>query len=288
MKDTKKEVKEAKGKSTGDIDITQQEDTDMQKSRERLKQRFGKKRTNSDEGQVKQLVEAEKKKGKKQTDWGYKQNVNAKDMKQLDLSKKSAGPDDDKAIDSMLRSTYIEGGDKKVQGFYSSDEESHSGEEEEAHKRAKGLWGKIHSSIKNVTGNKVMEEEEIQTVLSQLKDQLMSKNVAEEIAQKLCESMKVSLLEKKTGMFQSVQKVVKESMKASLTKILTSSRQIDIVKEANEKRSTRRPYVITFIGVNGVGKSTNLAKVAYMFKNQGFKIMLAACDNFRAGAVEQI
>jgi len=49
-----------------------------------------------------------------------------------------------------------------------------------------------------------------------------------------------------------------------------------------------KPYVITFIGVNGVGKSTNLAKVAYLFKNQGFSVMLAACDNFRAGAVEQI
>ncbi len=43
---------------------------------------------------------------------------------------------------------------------------------------------------------------------------------------------------------------------------------------------------MVFIGVNGVGKSTNLAKVAYLFKNQGFKVMLAACDNFRAGAVE--
>jgi signal recognition particle receptor subunit alpha len=45
---------------------------------------------------------------------------------------------------------------------------------------------------------------------------------------------------------------------------------------------------MVFIGVNGVGKSTNLAKVAYLFKNQGFNVMLAACDNFRAGAVEQI
>jgi len=38
--------------------------------------------------------------------------------------------------------------------------------------------------------------------------------------------------------------------------------------------------------VNGVGKSTNLAKVAYMLKNQGFSVMLVACDNFRAGAIE--
>lgn len=45
---------------------------------------------------------------------------------------------------------------------------------------------------------------------------------------------------------------------------------------------------MVFIGVNGVGKSTNLAKVAYLFKSQGFTVMIAACDNFRAGAVEQV
>jgi len=44
--------------------------------------------------------------------------------------------------------------------------------------------------------------------------------------------------------------------------------------------------VIVFIGVNGVGKSTTLAKVAYLFKSQGFSVLIAACDNFRAGAVE--
>lgn len=43
-----------------------------------------------------------------------------------------------------------------------------------------------------------------------------------------------------------------------------------------------------FVGVNGVGKSTNLAKVAYKLKNAKLSVMLAACDNFRAGAVEQI
>ena len=46
--------------------------------------------------------------------------------------------------------------------------------------------------------------------------------------------------------------------------------------------------MIVFVGVNGVGKSTNLAKVAFKLKNANLSIMLAACDNFRAGAVEQI
>jgi signal recognition particle receptor subunit alpha len=79
---------------------------------------------------------------------------------------------------------------------------------------------------------------------------------------------------------------VKESISSALTKILTPKRVINPIAEALRAREKGKPYVIAFIGVNGVGKSTNLAKVAYMFKNEGFSVMLAACDNFRAGAVE--
>ncbi|PNG99892.1 Signal recognition particle receptor subunit alpha, partial [Tetrabaena socialis] len=49
-----------------------------------------------------------------------------------------------------------------------------------------------------------------------------------------------------------------------------------------------KPYVIVFCGVNGVGKSTNLAKIAYWLGGHGIKVMIAACDTFRAGAVEQL
>jgi signal recognition particle receptor subunit alpha len=49
-----------------------------------------------------------------------------------------------------------------------------------------------------------------------------------------------------------------------------------------------RPYVIVFVGVNGVGKSTSLAKVCYYLKSQGCKMLIAACDTFRSGAVEQL
>ena len=48
-------------------------------------------------------------------------------------------------------------------------------------------------------------------------------------------------------------------------------------------------YTVAFIGVNGVGKSTSLAKVAYLLKNKGgLKVMIAGCDNFRSGAIEQL
>lgn len=77
-------------------------------------------------------------------------------------------------------------------------------------------------------------------------------------------------------------------MKEALRKVLTPKRKIDLIVEVTKEREKLKPYVIVFVGVNGVGKSTNLAKVAYKLKNANISVMLAACDNFRAGAVEQI
>ncbi len=74
----------------------------------------------------------------------------------------------------------------------------------------------------------------------------------------------------------------------AVERVLNSGNQIDIVKEVLKAKEKGLLYKIMFIGINGVGKSTNLAKVAYLLKRQGFKVMLAACDNFRAGAVEQL
>ncbi len=51
---------------------------------------------------------------------------------------------------------------------------------------------------------------------------------------------------------------------------------------------TQRPYVICVVGVNGAGKTTTVGKLALQFKNQGYSVLLAACDTFRAAAVEQL
>ena len=53
-------------------------------------------------------------------------------------------------------------------------------------------------------------------------------------------------------------------------------------------RKQKRPYTISFVGVNGVGKSTNLSKIAFKLLVNGHSILIAACDTFRSGAVEQL
>ncbi|HEG2604482.1 TPA: signal recognition particle-docking protein FtsY [Campylobacter jejuni] len=55
-------------------------------------------------------------------------------------------------------------------------------------------------------------------------------------------------------------------------------------KETNQKK----PFVELILGVNGAGKTTSIAKLAYLYKNQNQKVILGACDTFRAGAIEQL
>jgi hypothetical protein len=75
----------------------------------------------------------------------------------------------------------------------------------------------------------------------------------------------------------------------SIQKLLTPKKNIDLLKDALTAKQRGQVYSAVFIGVNGVGKSTSLAKVAYYLKTKGnLKVMIAGCDNFRSGAIEQL
>ena len=82
---------------------------------------------------------------------------------------------------------------------------------------------------------------------------------------------------------------VQTALMNSIAKIMTPKRNIDVLKEALSAKQKGQVYSIAFIGVNGVGKSTSLSKMAYYLKTKGgLKVMLAGCDNFRSGAIEQL
>ncbi|CAN6345232.1 unnamed protein product [Urochloa humidicola] len=152
--------------------------------------------------------------------------------------------------------------------------------------KVKGWFSSVFQSIG--AGNSIISKSDLQPALRALKDRLMTKNVAEEIAEKLCESVAASLEGKKLGSFTSISSTVQAAMEEALLRILTPSRSIDILRDVQAAKERERPYVIVFVGVNGVGKSTNLAKVAYWLLQHDLSVTLAACDTFRSGAVEQL
>ena len=140
------------------------------------------------------------------------------------------------------------------------------------------------SAFRGLVGGKSLERTDLQPIVDKLQERLVAKNVAENIGQQVCESVCSGLLGKQLGSFAAVSTTVKTAMEGALTRILTPTRRVDLLADVSRAKAERRPYVVVFVGVNGVGKSTSLSKVAYYLKTNGFVPMLCACDTFRAAA----
>ncbi|KAG8034712.1 hypothetical protein G9C98_007788 [Cotesia typhae] len=148
--------------------------------------------------------------------------------------------------------------------------------------------GGMFSMLKGLVGNKSLTHENLDPVLEKMKDHLIMKNVAADISMSLCNSVRAKLEGKVLGTFESVASTVKNTLTDSLVQILSPKRRVDILRDAYEAKKNGRPYVMSFCGVNGVGKSTNLAKICFWLIENNFRVLIAACDTFRAGAVEQL
>ena len=141
---------------------------------------------------------------------------------------------------------------------------------------------------RGLVGNKPLTRETLDPALEKLNSRLVAKNVAHDIGMQICESVCTNLLGKTVGSFGSLSATVRTAMADTLARILTPTRTIDVLAEVSAAKAQGRPCVIVFVGVNGVGKSTSLSKVAYYLRTNGFTPMLCACDTFRSGAVEQL
>ncbi|KAJ4803039.1 Signal recognition particle receptor subunit alpha [Rhynchospora pubera] len=197
---------------------------------------------------------------------------------------------DEKGDERMEREVVVVRGESMMdkEEVISSESEGEEEDELEGAKPEAKKKGWFSSMFKSIAGNSSLEKANLEPALKALKDRLMTKNVAEEIAEKLCESVATSLEGKKLGSFTRVSSTVQTAMEEALLRILTPKRSIDILRDVHAAKEQGRPYVVVFVGVNGVGKSTNLAKVAYWLLQHDVSVMLAACDTFRSGAVEQL
>merc|ERR1712244_186956 len=91
--------------------------------------------------------------------------------------------------------------------------------------------GGMFSIFSNLVGNKALTREDLEPVLAKLRDNLIAKNVASEVAASLIESVMVKLEGSVMGTFQSIARTVKDSLTQSLMKLLTPKRRIDILRD---------------------------------------------------------
>ncbi|KAL1649657.1 hypothetical protein SLS61_006313 [Didymella pomorum] len=149
--------------------------------------------------------------------------------------------------------------------------------------------GAIGGYFRNVVGGKTLTKEDLAKSLKAMEEHLLRKNVAREAAVRLCESVERDLVGMKTPSFTTIESTLRTSMEKALTRILTPTNSLDLLREISAVNASRtRPYVLSIVGVNGVGKSTNLSKIAFFLLQNHHRVLIAAADTFRSGAVEQL
>eukprot|EP00892_Ulva_mutabilis_P008026 jgi/Ulvmu1/5596/UM023_0133.1 len=152
-----------------------------------------------------------------------------------------------------------------------------------------GLLSTFMSSVQtSIMGKDALSPEDVKHAVTAMQKRLQQRNVSAEVSSKICASVAHTLEGKKLTSFTGVARVVRKAMADTITRILSPPRSIDVLAKIRASKAQGKPYSIVFVGVNGVGKSTNLAKIAYWLRQQNLTIMIAACDTFRSGAVEQL
>ncbi|KRT62084.1 MAG: signal recognition particle-docking protein FtsY [Thaumarchaeota archaeon CSP1-1] len=143
------------------------------------------------------------------------------------------------------------------------------------------------SSAAKSLGERELKEKDIEDVLFQLEISLLESDVATEVI----DSIKFDLTKKLIGTKinkKEIEKFVKDSLIQTISSLFDSAGKIDIFSKITSKRASGQPYIILFVGINGTGKTTTLAKLAYLLQKSKFSVVVAAADTFRAGAIEQL
>jgi len=153
------------------------------------------------------------------------------------------------------------------------------------------MFEKLRESFTNLV-NKIAEVElkpkHLRSLLWDFKISLIKNDVAVTVADHICEEVEKHLSGLKISRLADRRRLVEDALRGVLLEILESSRKIDLMKVVEEKRRSGEPCVIVFIGINGTGKTTTIAKIARLLLNNNYSVVLACSDTFRAGSIEQL
>lgn len=130
-----------------------------------------------------------------------------------------------------------------------------------------------------IAGKTVVNDE----VLDSLEEMLVSSDVGVDTTLRIIERIENRVKKDKYLGTKELNRILKEEIMSLLT-----DSDVDLSNPFVLSDSIRRPYVIMVVGVNGVGKTTTIGKLAYQFKQQSYNVVLGAADTFRAAAVDQL
>ena len=146
-------------------------------------------------------------------------------------------------------------------------------------KQEKGFFAKLTEKLTT----KKIDDKQFEDLFYDLELALLENNVALEVIDKIKEDLKVDLVN--VPLKGKIEDLIKNSLKDSLEEILKET-NFDLINEIKNKKE--RPYSIVFVGINGSGKTTTIAKLAYLLTKNNLKCVLVAADTFRAASIQQL
>jgi len=153
------------------------------------------------------------------------------------------------------------------------------------------MFEKLKSGLKGLV-NKVttteLKAENLHSVLSEFEINLVENDVALPVAQQICDKMEKRLNGVQVKRLEDRRKIVEKNLREVLLETMLTNDRIDLLEAVEAKRKKNEPFVIVFVGINGTGKTTTIAKVARFFSKQGYSVVLACSDTYRAGSIEQL
>ena len=154
------------------------------------------------------------------------------------------------------------------------------------------MFDKLKKALSEVAkniGQKEISEKDLDRILEQLFLSLLESDVAEEVALSIIDNIKSDLIKNRVEKSSDSEQIVKSRLLIMLSDLFSASGQMDLIQKIiGKKNSKLGPYVIVFLGINGTGKTTTVAKFSNLLHKQGLSVIMAAADTHRAGAIEQL
>lgn len=133
-----------------------------------------------------------------------------------------------------------------------------------------------------------LKTEKLRPILEDFKLDLIGNDVAISVADHICEEMEKRLDGVQVRRLEDRKEIVRKNLREVLLEVLTTNQEIDLRDMVDKKKKVNEPYVILFVGINGTGKTTTIAKVAKLLMKNGYSVVLACSDTYRAGSIEQL
>lgn len=133
-----------------------------------------------------------------------------------------------------------------------------------------------------------LKGENLETPLEEFKLRLLESDVAIPVADYICARLKERVKGLTIPRFSEVREPLRNELHQVLFEVLKSSERRNLLEVIDQKRKLSEPASIVFVGINGTGKTTTIAKVGHLLLRKGYSVVLACSDTYRTGSIEQL